>query len=94
MDKVIDEYLNLYRMVCQNRCRIRRLFTQAIGIWDGVETEAWRVDQEIKDVVSPIKIRDQKSGQTLEFDPLFSWAKFYKLRIMVCMLSTDAMRCR
>ena len=34
MEKAIEEYLNLYRMVCQNRCRIRRTFTQAIPVLD------------------------------------------------------------
>lgn len=79
IEKAFDEYLNIYRMVCQNRCRIRRLLTQAVSIWDTLETEGAQVDQAMLDV--PVS---GKSKYTLQKDlkPLSSWAKLYKLRIM------------
>lgn len=79
VEKAFDEYLNIYRMVCQNRCRIRRLLTQAVSIWDALETEAAQVDQAMIDVPISGEVKD-----TLQRDlrPLSSWAKLYKLRIM------------
>ncbi|EMC96229.1 hypothetical protein BAUCODRAFT_139082 [Baudoinia panamericana UAMH 10762] len=76
MDKALDEYVNIYRMVCQNRCRIRRTFTQAISIWDGLETEAMRTDAELQHFSSSLHL------DNTYFDPLLSWTKLYKLQIM------------
>jgi N-alpha-acetyltransferase 35, NatC auxiliary subunit len=76
MDKAFDEYLNLYRMVCQNRCRIRRLFSQAIPILDGMEAEAYSTDKELN------KITNNKVGVDGPLNPLSSWVKFHKLRVM------------
>lgn len=80
MDKAIEEYLNLYRMVCQNRCRIRRTFTQAIPILDAMETEAADTDAQIAKVVPNLTMQYQ--GKTQHLNPLSSWSKFYKLRVM------------
>lgn len=77
LDKAIDEYLNLYRMVCQNRCRIRRTFTQAIPILDALESEAGRVDEELLKVTTSLRLPDNRPFYTLS-----SWAKYYKLRVM------------
>lgn len=79
IEKAFDEYLNIYRMVCQNRCRTRRLFTQAVAILDTLENEGAKADQAMSDVPSPGRARD-----TLQkgLRPLSSWAKFHKLRIM------------
>lgn len=83
IEKAFDEYLNLYRMVCQNRCRIRRLFTQALAIWDALESEGARVDQAIANVPTTGKSKDTLQ-KTLQ--PLSSWAKFYKLRVMAWVI--------
>lgn len=80
MDKALEEYLNLYRMVCQNRCRIRRTFTQAIPILDAMEAEAAEVDKEIAKVAPNLTMR--YGGKQQNLNPLTSWSKFYKLRVM------------
>ena len=78
MDKAIDEYLNLYRMACQNRCRIRRTFTQAIPILDSLEIEAMKTDQELEKISPSLRKKFYKRS----YDPLTSWTKFHKLEIM------------
>nr|POF11455.1 n-alpha-acetyltransferase 35, natc auxiliary subunit [Quercus suber] len=81
MDKAFDEYMNLYRMVCQNRCRIRRTFTQAIPIWDRIESEAMRADQAVREVM--ISGRGSKDTRELaDLRPLSIWAKHHKLQLM------------
>ncbi|WPH04061.1 Hypothetical protein R9X50_00694500 [Acrodontium crateriforme] len=80
MDKAFDEYLNLYRMVCQNRCRIRRTFTQAIPILDELETLALGVDTEL-DNITPLQVLEIY-GQPIRLNPLSNWTKFHKLQIV------------
>nr|POF17644.1 n-alpha-acetyltransferase 35, natc auxiliary subunit [Quercus suber] len=82
MDKAFDEYMNLYRMVCQNRCRIRRTFTQAIPIWDNIESEAIRVDLAIDEVMLTGR-RTNDFETTNASRPLSTWAKYHKLQLMV-----------
>ncbi|KAK5136438.1 hypothetical protein LTR08_003083 [Meristemomyces frigidus] len=82
MDKAFDEYLNLYRMVCQNRCRIRRTFTQAITIMDGLESEAMRTDEEILKIIPRGTMPNKSGGANLPLNPLTTWTKFYKVQIM------------
>jgi len=75
----IDEYMNLYRMVCQNRCRVRRTFTQAIPLLDSMVSEAARIDQTILDTSSGGK------GPALQKDlrPLSTWARHHKLQVVM-----------
>jgi len=82
MDKVIDEYLNIYRMVCQNRCRIRRTFTQSISLLDELETRvAADADREINAHVSRKRL-DTPLGKKVQLNPLTSWSRYYKLKTM------------
>lgn len=87
MDKAYDEYLNLYRMVCQNRCRIRRTFTQAIPLLHELETTiAAEADRDL-DAAMPQKRLDTSFGQQVQLSPLTSWSRWYKLKIMTETIS-------
>lgn len=80
MDKAFDEYLNLFRMVCQNRCRIRRTFTQAIPLLEVLEHEAGIVDRELQALVPPSENRNSKAPRLQPLQPLSTWTKHYKLQ--------------
>jgi N-alpha-acetyltransferase 35, NatC auxiliary subunit len=82
MQKIGDEWLNLYRMVCQNRCRIRRTFTQAIPILDALEGEAMSVDSQISDVIPAWSTKDAKIKSHKKQQPLTWWMRLQKLRVM------------
>ena len=87
MDKAYDEYLNLYRMICQNRCRIRRTFTQAIPLLHELETTiATEADRDI-DAAMPQKRLDTTFGKSVQLGPLASWSRWYKLKIMTETIS-------
>jgi hypothetical protein len=87
MDKAWEEYLNLYRMICQNRCRIRRTFTQAIPLLHELETTiALEADRDI-DVVMPQKRLDTSFGDQVQLSPLTSWSRWHKLQIMTETIS-------
>ncbi|KAK1070140.1 N-alpha-acetyltransferase, non-catalitic subunit [Friedmanniomyces endolithicus] len=82
MDKAFDEYMNVYRMVCQNRCRIRRTFTQSVAIFDSLETEAMRTDAELDSITPGVVLaREDRPGQ-VALNPLTSWVKYHKLQTM------------
>jgi hypothetical protein len=82
IEKAGDEYLNLYRMVCQNRCRIRRTFTQAIPIFDALMSEASSIDLELGHHTPSLSMRDSQRKKLVQLDPLTSWTRFHKLRLM------------
>ncbi|KAK0344003.1 N-alpha-acetyltransferase, non-catalitic subunit [Friedmanniomyces endolithicus] len=82
MDKAFDEYMNLYRMVCQNRCRIRRTFTQSVAIFDSLETEAMRTDAELDGITPGIVLAGEDGPGNVTLTPLTSWVKYYKLQTM------------
>lgn len=87
MDKAYDEYLNFYRMVCQNRCRIRRTFTQAVPLLHELETTiAVEADREI-DAIDPQKRLDTTFGQQVPLSPLACWSRWHKLKIMTETIS-------
>ncbi|KAK5702783.1 N-alpha-acetyltransferase, non-catalitic subunit [Elasticomyces elasticus] len=82
MDKAFDEYMNLYRMVCQNRCRIRRTFTQSVGILDVLEKDAQRSDAELDGVIGGILLPTEDDSALIALSPLTSWTKYHKLLVM------------
>lgn len=82
MDKVFDEYLNLYRMVCQNRCRIRRTFTQAINVFETLEGEAETAERGVIEILQAQRHDFDFSLSTMKSKPFVSWVKYYKLLIM------------
>ncbi|KAF2857593.1 Mak10-domain-containing protein [Piedraia hortae CBS 480.64] len=69
--KSTEEYSNIYRMTLQNRCRMRRTFSQAIPIWSSLETLARSLDNQLTSILP-------HSPPT----PFSSWAKFHKLCLM------------
>ena len=83
MDKAFDEYLNLYRMVCQNRCRIRRNFTQAITIFVKIETEAKKADERFDRVDPHPELRFVVGvDKTSQLGYLASWTRLQTLQLM------------
>lgn len=76
MAKALDEYINIPRMILQNRCRMRRTFCQSVSVLDGLQAEAENADAELHALFLT-------SASPLEkFYPLAAWAYFHKLRIM------------
>ncbi|KAI5210436.1 Mak10-domain-containing protein [Aureobasidium subglaciale] len=78
MAKALDEYINIPRMILQNRCRMRRTFCQSISILDGLQAEAENVDAELHSLFPS----STSSFPPERFYPLAAWVYFHKLRIM------------
>ncbi|KAH0013495.1 Mak10-domain-containing protein, partial [Aureobasidium melanogenum] len=77
MAKALDEYINIPRMILQNRCRMRRTFCQSISVLDGLQAEAENADAELHALFPA-----SSSSQLEKFYPLAAWVYSHKLRIM------------
>ncbi|KAI2616365.1 Mak10-domain-containing protein [Hypomontagnella submonticulosa] len=79
--RVAECYLDLFRIFCQNRCRVRRTLCHTIQEWDMLQADVEEIDQLLQVAL------DEKSLVTERGDigfslPLSSWAYLYKLRQM------------
>jgi hypothetical protein len=79
MMKVFSEYLDVYRMVCQNRCRMRRTFTQAIPLLDELEDLMIECDERLNNVIRPRLTGCHEQPVLL---PLTMWVRYHKRRIV------------
>ncbi|KAI0397142.1 Mak10-domain-containing protein [Xylariaceae sp. FL0594] len=78
---VAEPYIDMLRILCQNRCRVRRTLCHQVQEWDIMETVVGRLDE---GMFGPL--RDISQGLFEEADPqylpLSCWVYFYKLRQM------------
>ncbi|KAK3069221.1 N-alpha-acetyltransferase, non-catalitic subunit [Teratosphaeriaceae sp. CCFEE 6253] len=82
MDQIFDEYMNIYRMLCQNRCRMRRWFTQSVAIWDGLERQAVDADAELAKITPAMMLSSGSDEGQTHLTPLTCWTKHYKLTVI------------
>lgn len=75
LQRVMQEYLNLYRMPCQNRCRMRRTMSQAIMMWDELESMGRDSDRQLEMIVP-----EKRKDEIMMLQPLTHWSVFYKSR--------------
>lgn len=82
--RIPQEYINIPRMLLQNRCRTRRTFSQSIAILDGLQAEAEQADSQLHQLFpsSPSPV-----DPSFQFYPLAAWSYFHKLRIMEWTIS-------
>lgn len=94
MAKAIEEYLNIPRMLSQNRCRTRRTLNQSIAILDSLQAEAELIDSAIHTIIeeicstsgssSPSSARAfANSVEQLPYFPLAAWTYNHKLTISI-----------
>ncbi|KXT13749.1 hypothetical protein AC579_10081 [Pseudocercospora musae] len=76
MSQGLGDYINLYRMVCQNRARMRRMLTQATILWDELEAKAQEFDEQLNCIAE----RSFQCGNA-PLGPLALWTKLQKLQI-------------
>ncbi|KAF4556774.1 Mak10 subunit-like protein [Elsinoe fawcettii] len=93
LTRSLEEYLNLYRMPLQNRCRIRRTFTQSVPILDSLQALAEETDTSLLATCrSSIATRDPirpglgEDGSPPHL-PLASWVYHHKLLAMETVIN-------
>ncbi|TKX19480.1 hypothetical protein C1H76_8329 [Elsinoe australis] len=97
LTRSLEEYLNLYRMPLQNRCRIRRTFAQSIPILDSLQALAEETDASLtticrttlttRDPILP-GLGESGANPAEAFFPLASWVYHHKLLAIEVVLQT------
>ncbi|KAI1493037.1 Mak10 subunit, NatC N-terminal acetyltransferase-domain-containing protein [Biscogniauxia mediterranea] len=79
--RVAESYLDIFRIFCQNRCRVRRTLCHSIQEWDMLQADVEEIDNllQINLDEKPLQTERGEIGYAL---PLSSWAYLYKLRQM------------
>lgn len=78
--RAADPYLDIFRTLCMNRSRLRRMLTHLVLEWDNVQYEAEGTDTELRNFTKEEAIKDQASNEEIWRFPLSSWAYYQKLR--------------
>ncbi|KAI3327554.1 Mak10-domain-containing protein [Xylariaceae sp. AK1471] len=79
--RVADPYLDLFRILCQNRCRVRRTLCHHIQEWDILETDVGEIEERLQLPLREIS-QGAYQGEESTYLPLSSWVYIYKLRQM------------
>ncbi|KAK7920981.1 hypothetical protein PG985_009003 [Apiospora marii] len=74
-------YLDLFRIFCQNRCRVRRTLCHSIQQWDHLQADVEEIDGLLQ-VCLDEKSLTTAMGNIGHSLPLSSWAYLYKIRQM------------
>ncbi|KAI4119855.1 MAG: hypothetical protein LQ345_000322 [Seirophora villosa] len=83
MLRVGDPFLDMFRAVCMNRPRMRRMLCHLVSDWESVQLEAENLDVELRKYTREKPITEgHPSGTEIWSFPLSSWAYYYKLRQM------------
>ncbi|KAH9893729.1 Mak10-domain-containing protein [Xylariomycetidae sp. FL2044] len=91
--RVVDSYLDIFRIFCQNRCRVRRTLCHNVQEWDMLQEDVKEIDQLLqvnhdeKPLPQPSSdddgSGDNNNNLVMGYSlPLSSWAYLYKLRQM------------
>lgn len=79
--RVTEAYLDLFRIFCQNRCRVRRTLCHSIHEWDMLQIDVEEIDQLLQVVLDDAPLTTERGDIGYQL-PLSSWAYLYKLRQM------------
>lgn len=79
--RVAECYLDIFRIFCQNRCRVRRTLCHSIQEWDLLQADVEEIDNLLQ-VNLDEQPHTMAGGQVSYSLPLSSWAYLYKLRQM------------
>ncbi|SPO03441.1 related to MAK10 Glucose-repressible protein [Cephalotrichum gorgonifer] len=78
-------YFEVLRVLCLNRCRVRRTLVHLIREWDGLHGDAEQLDQVLRELTQEEPTVISVSGNPptpMDALPLSSWACLHKLRLM------------
>ncbi|KAI1325644.1 Mak10-domain-containing protein [Xylariaceae sp. FL0255] len=79
--RVADVYLDTFRILCQNRCRVRRTLYHHIQEWDALEVDIGEIEDRLREPLQDPSLVEKPLPEMTNL-PLTSWAYLYKLRQM------------
>lgn len=85
--RVAPAYLDIFRALCQNRPRVRRILCHSLQEWETVQMDAESIDLMLQVQLEETPILQPGEGSLPAYSlPLSSWAYLYKLRLMECIV--------
>ncbi|KAI4239402.1 MAG: hypothetical protein LQ349_000423 [Xanthoria aureola] len=79
--RIGDPFLDIFRAICMNRSRARRMLCHLVLEWESVQLEAEKLDAELRQYTGEKPLMDGgPTGTEIWSFPLSSWAYYYKLR--------------
>ena len=79
LERVCSSFLNLIRVLCLNRCRLRRSLCHAVAEWDQIQADAEETDALVQELAAEEPARYPDQGTLTYQYPLSSWVYHYKL---------------
>ncbi|RWA09933.1 hypothetical protein EKO27_g5156 [Xylaria grammica] len=79
--RIADPYFDLLRILCQNRCRVRRTLCHHIQEWDVLETDVGETEGQLQVFLSEVS-QGAYPGEESTYLPLSTWTHLMKLRQM------------
>ncbi|KAL8728353.1 MAG: hypothetical protein Q9181_005374 [Wetmoreana brouardii] len=81
--RIGDPFLDMFRAICMNRSRMRRMLCHLVLDWESVQLEAENLDVEVRKYTGEKPLIDgEPAGTEVWSFPLSSWVYHYKLRQM------------
>ncbi|CAK7209415.1 N-alpha-acetyltransferase, non-catalitic subunit [Sporothrix curviconia] len=82
--RCFPSYLEIFRTLCQNRSRCRRMMCHVLQEWEQVQMDAEEIDNLVQSALNEIPGNSLLAGSSPADSPLplSSWAFLYKLRLM------------
>ncbi|KAL5625325.1 hypothetical protein BROUX41_005385 [Berkeleyomyces rouxiae] len=84
--------LDIYRSLCQNRCRVRRILYHVVRDWDLLEANAVEFDSRLHTLATKPETLNMSreslvdsdcAGYVSNWQPLTLWSRLHKLKVMV-----------
>ncbi|TGJ85470.1 hypothetical protein E0Z10_g3285 [Xylaria hypoxylon] len=79
--RVADPYIDMLRILCQNRCRVRRTLCHHIQEWDALEADVRDIEGHIQTPLCEVS-QGAYQGEEPAYLPLSTWTYLLKLRQM------------
>ena len=82
--RCFPSYLEIFRTLCQNRSRCRRMMCHTLREWEQVQADAEEIDNLVQSALNDIPGNSLVAGNSPADNtlPLSSWAFLYKIRLM------------
>lgn len=82
--RAAQSYLDLFRTLSQNRCRVRRTLFHMLQDWESLQVDAENIDQILQAYTEeePLVYPHASGAPPTHALPLSSWTYHYKLRLM------------
>lgn len=82
VDRVGQQFLNIFRLACLNRARVRRTLCHFVADWDNLQVDGETIDSSLQNLTHEAAVEYDGSLEPAFSYPLSSWMYHYKLLLL------------